>query len=545
MKNIAFTETEAHQKLKEELRILKSKHLLDLFAENPARAGEMSLTNGDIFFDYSKQRVNSFALNLLLKMANECGLKEAIEDQFTGEKINKTEKRAVLHTALRDFSGRGLFLDGEDIMPAIKSVLKRIQVFSGKVISGEWKGSTGKSIAHVVNIGIGGSDLGPNMVTEALKPYANHLDLHYVSNVDAAHLTEVLKKVDPEKTLFLIVSKTFTTQETMANANSAKSWLLEQLEADDDAVKDHFVAVSTQKDLVTSFGIDASNMFEFWDWVGGRYSLWSAVGLSIALGVGYSNFEKLLKGAHDLDEHFRKAPFDQNIPVLLAILGIWNANYLGAASLAVLPYSQYLHRFPAYLQQGDMESSGKRIDRNGKECNYTTGPIVWGEPGTNGQHAFYQLIHQGTQLIPCDFIGIVENSTEFPEHGHLLLANCLAQSKALMEGKKESQVLKELQVSGISDQEIEKFIPYKTFHGNIPSTTLILKRLDPYNLGKLIAIYEQKIFTQGVLWNIYSFDQWGVELGKQLAKNILPALDKKGSVELDTSTAQLVEFIKE
>jgi glucose-6-phosphate isomerase len=544
MKNIAFTNTEAHRKLEDELRVLKQKHLKDLFAENPNRALEMSFKQGDLFFDYSKQRVSSSTIGHLAKMAEECGLQQAIQDQFNGLRINETEDRAVLHTALRNFSDREVKVDGEDVMPRIKAVLSRMKSFSDRVISGEWKGSTGKSIAHVVNIGIGGSDLGPYMVSEALKPYANHLDLHYVSNVDAAHLSEVLKKIDPEKTLFLIVSKTFTTQETMANARSARKWLLEVLGDDGRAIKDHFVAVSTQADLVTEFGIDARNMFEFWDWVGGRYSLWSAVGLSIALGIGFSNFEKLLMGAHEMDEHFRTADFERNIPVLMALLGIWNANYLGASSLAVLPYTQYLHRFPAYLQQGDMESNGKRVDRNGQICQYTTGPIVWGEPGTNGQHAFYQLIHQGTQLIPCDFIGVVENSVEFPEHRDLLLANCLAQSKALMDGKSKAQVREELEKSGMMEGDVNSLLPFKEFPGNIPSTTILLRKLDPFNLGKLIAAYEQKIFVQGVLWNIYSFDQWGVELGKQLAKNILPALEGEGKVDLDSSTSELIDFIK-
>ncbi len=537
----SFQDTTAFFDLSSNLKELEQVHLRDLFKNDNNRFEKFSIQIDEMLFDYSKQRINSSVMSNLVKMAEQCGLKEAIQMQFKGEKINQTEGRAVLHTALRNMSASPVMESGVDVMPQIKEVLHKMKTFSEKVIQGEWEGYSGKSITDVVNIGIGGSDLGPYMVTEALKPFSNHLKMHFVSNVDGSHLAETLKDLNPETTLFLIVSKTFTTQETMANAQSARKWLVDSA-VQDSAVAKHFVAVSTQPDLVTKFGIDEANMFVFWDWVGGRYSLWSAVGLSICLSLGYENFESLLKGANEMDEHFKSEPFESNVPVIMGLLGLWNCNFLNSSSLAILPYDQYLHRFPAYLQQADMESNGKSVDRNGQPVNYTTGPVVWGEPGTNGQHAFYQLIHQGTSTIPCDFIASANSQSKSVNHQDLLLANCFAQSKALMEGKNAQEVRNELVKAGMSESKIEELIPFKTFKGNIPSTTILFKELNPCNLGKLIAVYEHKIFVQGILWNLYSYDQWGVELGKQLASNILGELKSEhSSEELDNSSKGLID----
>lgn len=541
--NKAFNTTSAHKDLQVELDQLRQISIRDLFAARPDRFADFHVRLEGLLLDYSKQRVRKDTMNKLVEMAVQCGLSAAIQSQFSGELINATEKRAVLHTALRKRNSDALLVDGQDIMPDVRRVLAQMSTFSNEVISGKWKGATGKAIEHVVNIGIGGSDLGPLMVCEALKPYSNHLKMHFVSNVDGSHLHQTLKQCDPETTLFLVVSKTFTTQETMANASAARSWIVEAL-GSEAAVPHHFVAVSTRPDLVAAFGIDTSNMFVFWDWVGGRYSLWSAVGLSISLSIGFSGFERLLEGAFTMDEHFRTAKFNENIPVILGLLGIWNSNYWEAATHAVLPYDQYLHRFPAYLQQTDMESNGKSVDRNGEEVAYSTGPVVWGEPGTNGQHAFYQLIHQGTQLIPCDFIASARSANEIGNHQLLLLANCLAQSKALMEGKSETEVRTELAAQGLSEQEVKSILPFKVFKGNIPSNTLLFDQLDPFNLGMLIAAYEHKIFVQGILWNVYSYDQWGVELGKKLAADILPGL-QGSAMNTDDSTAALLAYIKE
>src|SRR5690606_27569044 len=500
---IDFTTTRAYKYLVDHFLTLNEKSLKDLFAEDPTRFDKFSITFNDILLDYSKNRINDQTFALLIQLAKECKLDEAIEAMFSGEKINVTEGRQVLHTALRNQSNEPVIVDGEDIMPKVRAVLAHMKEFVQEVISGQWKGFSGKAITDVVNIGIGGSDLGPVMVTESLKPYKSHLNLHFVSNVDGTHIAETLKKVNPETTLFLIASKTFTTQETMANAESAKRWFLESGANESDVAK-HFVALSTNSKGVSAFGIDTKNMFEFWDWVGGRYSLWSAIGLSIALGIGYDNFEELLAGAYDADTHFRTAEFEENIPVILALLGIWYNNFFDAESHAILPYDQYMHRFAAYFQQGDMESNGKYIDRNGNRVEYQTGPIIWGEPGTNGQHAFYQLIHQGTKLIPCDFIAPANSHNKIGNHHQLLLSNFFAQTEALMNGKTEEEVVAEFQKAGKSQQEIEKLKNYKIFEGNRPTNSILLKQITPRTLGTLIALYEHKIFVQGVIWNIYS-----------------------------------------
>lgn len=541
---IDFTTTRAYKYLVDHFLTLNEKSLKDLFAEDPTRFDKFSITFNDILLDYSKNRINDQTFALLIQLAKECKLDEAIEAMFSGEKINVTEGRQVLHTALRNQSNEPVIVDGEDIMPKVRAVLAHMKEFVQEVISGQWKGFSGKAITDVVNIGIGGSDLGPVMVTESLKPYKSHLNLHFVSNVDGTHIAETLKKVNPETTLFLIASKTFTTQETMANAESAKRWFLESGANESDVAK-HFVALSTNSKGVSAFGIDTKNMFEFWDWVGGRYSLWSAIGLSIALGIGYDNFEELLAGAYDADTHFRTAEFEENIPVILALLGIWYNNFFDAESHAILPYDQYMHRFAAYFQQGDMESNGKYIDRNGNRVEYQTGPIIWGEPGTNGQHAFYQLIHQGTKLIPCDFIAPANSHNKIGNHHQLLLSNFFAQTEALMNGKTEEEVVAEFQKAGKSQQEIEKLKNYKIFEGNRPTNSILLKQITPRTLGTLIALYEHKIFVQGVIWNIYSFDQWGVELGKQLASKILPELDGNQVVKShDSSTNGLINQYK-
>lgn len=542
---IDFTETPAYKYLSNHYIDIAPKHLRDLFREDPQRFDKFSVTFGDIFFDYSKNRIDDTTKALLLQLARECHLEDAIQAMFTGDAINETENRAVLHTALRNQGDEPLLVDGQDVMPEVRRVLNKMREFSDKVIRGEWKGHTGKAITDVVNIGIGGSDLGPVMVTEALKPYKNHLNIHFVSNVDGTHIAETLKGINPETTLFLIASKTFTTQETMANAHTARQWLFDS-GADLSAVAKHFVALSTNARAVGDFGIDTQNMFEFWDWVGGRYSLWSAIGLSIVLSIGYENFSELLRGAHASDEHFRNTPLEDNIPVLMALIGIWYNNFFDAETQAILPYDQYLHRFAAYFQQGDMESNGKYVDRNGKPVDYQTGPIIWGEPGTNGQHAFYQLIHQGTKLIPCDFIAPAQTHNPLGDHHMLLLSNFFAQTEALMNGKDEEAVVAELKKAGKNDDEIERIKPFKIFEGNRPSNSFLVKKITPYTLGSLIALYEHKIFVQGIVWNIFSFDQWGVELGKQLAGNILPELRHDESVlSHDASTNGLINQYKQ
>ncbi len=516
----------------------------DLFDADPERASRFSLALGDLLFDFSKNRITEQTLDLLTNLCDACGVREWTRRMFAGEPINGTEGRAVLHTALRHRGDRTITVEGTDVMPEVRRVLGQMREFSTAVRDGAWVGHTGRAITDVVNIGIGGSDLGPVMVTEALRPYWKQgLRVHFVSNVDATHLSEVLRRVDPETTLFIVASKTFTTQETLTNARSARAWLVERL-GSEAAVAKHFVALSTNGSAVAEFGIDTNNMFEFWDWVGGRYSLWSAIGLSIAIAIGMDRFEELLTGAYDVDEHFRTAPFRENVPVVMALLGVWYQGFFDATAHAVLPYDQYLHRFPAYLQQADMESNGKRATRDGDVVSgYTTGPIVWGEPGTNGQHAFYQLLHQGTHLIPCDFIVAAQSQNPLGEHQDILVANCIAQSEALMRGKTADEARRELEASGASPERVEELVPHKTFPGNRPSNTFMVERLTPRALGRLIALYEHKIFVQGVIWNIYSFDQWGVELGKQLAKVILPELgDEEGSH--DSSTTQLIEFYR-
>ncbi|MGX1753697.1 glucose-6-phosphate isomerase [Sphingobacterium sp. NPDC055346] len=542
---IDFTTTQAFKYLADHFITINESSIKDLFAKDPERFDKFSIYLGDILLDYSKNRINEETMALLIQLARECKLKDAIEAMFNGEKINETEKRAVLHTALRNRSGKPVLTDGKDVMPEIKGVLERMKDFSGRVISGEWKGFTGKEITDVVNIGIGGSDLGPVMVTEGLKAYKTRLNMHFVSNVDATQIAETLKGLDPETTLFLIASKTFTTQETMANANSAKVWFLKAGAKEADVAK-HFAALSTNESGVSAFGIDTRNMFEFWDWVGGRYSLWSAIGLSICLAIGFEKFEELLTGAYEADEHFRNAEFEENIPVIMALLGIWYNNFFEAESSAILPYDQYLHRFAAYFQQGDMESNGKYIDRNGKRVDYETGPIIWGEPGTNGQHAFYQLIHQGTKLIPCDFIAPAISHNPLGNHHQMLLSNFFAQTEALMNGKSEEEVVAELEKAGKSEAEIKELTPFKVFEGNRPTNSFLIKEITPKTLGALIALYEHKIFVQGIIWNIFSFDQWGVELGKQLANQILPELEGDGAVEThDSSTNGLINQYKD
>ncbi|WP_343567444.1 glucose-6-phosphate isomerase [Sphingobacterium sp.] len=548
---INFTKTEAYKNLAQHFGSFsglssnsEKNDLRALFAADPARFEKFSITFEDILLDYSKNRITAETKALLVQLAKECGLEEAMAAMFSGERINVTENRPVLHTALRNQSDQPVYVDGKDVMPDVKRVLAQMKAFTEKIISGEWKGYTGKEITDVVNIGIGGSDLGPVMVTEALKAYKTRLNVHFVSNVDGTHIAETLKAVDPETTLFLIASKTFTTQETMANAHTAKDWFLASGALQEDVAK-HFAALSTNTEAVRAFGIDTQNMFEFWDWVGGRYSLWSAIGLSISLAIGFDNFEELLKGAYDADVHFKETSFESNIPVILALLGVWYNNFFQAESHAILPYDQYLHRFAAYFQQGDMESNGKYVDRNGQQVNYQTGPIIWGEPGTNGQHAFYQLIHQGTKLIPCDFIAPANSLNPIGNHHQLLLSNFFAQTEALMNGKTEEEVVAEFKKAGKSDQEIEALKAYKVFEGNRPTNSILFKIMTPRTLGRLIAFYEHKIFVQGVIWNIYSFDQWGVELGKQLANQILPELSDANTVTShDSSTNGLINAYK-
>ena len=545
LKKIDPTRTTSWQRLSEHYQNLKSVHIRDLFREDPGRFEKFSIRFDDILVDYSKNRVTEETLRLLIDLAEEAGLRDGIEKMFAGDRINETENRAVLHVALRNRANTPIYVDGRDVMPEVNAVLGKMKAFSGKVISGEWRGYTGRKISDIVNIGIGGSDLGPVMVTECLRPYAKEgITAHFVSNVDGTHIAETLKKLHPETTLFMIASKTFTTQETMTNAFTARTWFLDQAK-DAGHVARHFVAISTNAEQVRAFGIDRENMFAFWDWVGGRYSLWSAIGLSIACFVGFERFEDLLQGAHEMDGHFRTSPFRQNIPVILALLGIWYNNFFGSETEVILPYDQYMHRFPAYFQQGNMESNGKSVDRRGERVSYQTGPIIWGEPGTNGQHAFYQLIHQGTKLIPADFLAPATSHNPIGEHHPILLSNFFAQTEALMNGKSQEEVAGELRKEGKSEEEIQRLQPYRTFEGNRPTNSILFKKLTPRVLGSLIAMYEHKIFVQGLLWDIFSFDQWGVELGKQLAKKILPELKGLSPVSShDSSTNGLINAYK-
>ena len=544
MKNINPTSTQAWHRLYQLAVDNKDIHIKNLFQDS-SRFQKFSIQFEDILVDYSKNKIDSETKSALIELADEIELKSAIEAMFGGEKINGTEGRAVLHTALRNRSNTPVYLDGKDVMPEVNAVLAQMKGFADQISQGTWLGYTGKPIRSLVNIGIGGSDLGPVMVTEALKAYQNpNLEVYFVSNVDGTHIAETLKKIDPETTLFLIASKTFTTQETMTNAHTARNWFLAHAK-DESAVAKHFVALSTNAKSVSEFGIDTKNMFAFWDWVGGRYSLWSAIGLSIACAIGFDNFEKLLSGAHGMDRHFRTADFSENIPVLLALVGLWNTNFLGASSEAILPYDQYLHRFAAYFQQGNMESNGKYVSRNGENVTYNTGPIIWGEPGTNGQHAFYQLIHQGTHLIPCDFIAPALSHNPIGDHHVKLLSNFFAQTEALMNGKSLEEVKAEMAKAGKSSGEIEKIAPHRVFEGNRPTNSILVKQITPYTLGQLVAMYEHKIFIQGVIWNIYSFDQWGVELGKVLANAILHELQDDGPVfSHDASTNGLINAFK-
>lgn len=540
------TQTQAWKKLEAHFEQVRDVQMKQLFADDPDRFNRLSIQFEDILVDFSKNRITDETLQLLLQLAEECKLQDAIEQMFTGEPINETEGRSVLHIALRNRTNLPIRVDGKDVMPEVNEVLGRMETFANQMVNGERRGFTGKPLRTIVNIGIGGSDLGAVMVTEALKPYWKPgMEVHFVSNVDGTHMAETLKQCDPETTLFMIASKTFTTQETMTNARTARSWFLEAAGSEEEVAK-HFVAISTNAEGVKEFGIAPENMFGFWDWVGGRYSLTSAIGLPIACTIGFDHFRQLLEGFHAMDLHFRETELDKNLPVLLALIGIWYNNFFGAESEAILPYDQYLHRFPAYFQQGNMESNGKYVDRNGQPVNYQTGPIIWGEPGTNGQHAFYQLIHQGTKLIPCDFIAPAISHNPIGDHHAKLLSNFFAQTEALMMGKSESEVSAELEADGKTASEIEQLLPFKVFEGNRPTNSILLKKVTPRSLGSLIALYEHKIFTQGIIWNIFSFDQWGVELGKQLAKKILPELDGSGDVSShDASTNGLINAWKE
>ncbi|ENR4509783.1 glucose-6-phosphate isomerase [Escherichia coli] len=545
MKNINPTQTAAWQALQKHFDEMKDVTIADLFAKDGDRFSKFSATFGDqMLVDYSKNRITEETLAKLQDLAKECDLAGAIKSMFSGEKINRTENRAVLHVVLRNRSNTPILVDGKDVMPEVNAVLEKMKTFSEAIISGEWKGYTGKAITDVVNIGIGGSDLGPYMVTEALRPYKNHLNMHFVSNVDGTHIAEVLKKVNPETTLFLVASKTFTTQETMTNAHSARDWFLKAA-GDEKHVAKHFAALSTNAKAVGEFGIDTANMFEFWDWVGGRYSLWSAIGLSIVLSIGFDNFVELLSGAHAMDKHFSTTPAEKNLPVLLALIGIWYNNFFGAETEAILPYDQYMHRFAAYFQQGNMESNGKYVDRNGNVVDYQTGPIIWGEPGTNGQHAFYQLIHQGTKMVPCDFIAPAITHNPLSDHHQKLLSNFFAQTEALAFGKSREVVEQEYRDQGKDPATLDYVVPFKVFEGNRPTNSILLREITPFSLGALIALYEHKIFTQGVILNIFTFDQWGVELGKQLANRILPELkDGKEISSHDSSTNGLINRYK-
>ena len=537
--------TAAWKKLQEHYKEIKQVSLQELFENDPKRFDKFSCCTKDLVLDYSKNRITQKTMGLLVDLAKECQLEKCRSLFFSGAAINATEHRAVLHTALRNFSSQPIYVEGKNVMPEVKKVLRQMKSFCESIHNGKHRGYSGKRIKYIVNIGIGGSDLGPLMVTEALKPYwKKGIETYFVSNIDGSHIAETLKKVNAEETLFLIASKTFTTQETMTNAFTARNWFLEKAKKESHIAK-HFVALSTNEKEVLRFGIDSKNMFAFWDWVGGRYSLWSAIGLSISLTIGFKAFSDLLKGAHHIDKHFREAPLKENMPVILALLGIWYTNFFGAQTEAILPYDQYLHRFPAYFQQGNMESNGKQTDRSGKPVQYATGPIIWGEPGTNGQHAFYQLIHQGTPLIPCDFIAAAQSQNPIGDHHEKLMSNFFAQTEALLNGKSAPQVKDELRKQGLSAQEIKKLTPFKVFKGNKPTNSILVKKLTPFALGELIALYEHKIFTQGVIWNIYSFDQWGVELGKQLANKILPELlDNKPIKSHDSSTNGLINAYK-
>ncbi|EOC1778274.1 glucose-6-phosphate isomerase [Vibrio fluvialis] len=545
LKNINPTQTQAWKALTAHFESAQDMDLKTLFAEDSQRFAKYSTRFGnDILVDYSKNLVNEETMKHLFALAEETDVKSAIQAMFSGEAINQTEGRSVLHTALRNRSNTPVMVKGEDVMPAVNAVLEKMKSFSERIIGGEWKGFTGKAITDVVNIGIGGSDLGPYMVTEALTPYKNHLTMHFVSNVDGTHIAETLKKVNPETTLFLVASKTFTTQETMTNAHSARDWFLATA-GDEGHVAKHFAALSTNAQAVAEFGIDTDNMFEFWDWVGGRYSLWSAIGLSIILSIGFDNFVELLTGAHEMDKHFVETPFESNIPMILALIGIWYNNFHGAESEAILPYDQYMHRFAAYFQQGNMESNGKFVDRDGNPVTYQTGPIIWGEPGTNGQHAFYQLIHQGTKLIPCDFIAPALTHNAVSDHHQKLMSNFFAQTEALAFGKSAEVVKAEFIKAGKTEEEVAALIPFKVFEGNRPTNSILLKQITPRSLGNLIAMYEHKIFVQGVIWNIFTFDQWGVELGKQLANQILPELADGAQISShDSSTNGLINAFK-
>jgi glucose-6-phosphate isomerase len=540
------TRTENWKKLADHYEKMKNVHMKDLFADDPERFAKFSIRFNEILVDYSKNRLSGQTLKLLTGLADEIGLRDAIEKMFSGDKINATENRAVLHVALRNRGNAPVYVDDKDVMPEVNEVLEKMKDFSQKVISGKWKGFTNQKVTDIVNIGIGGSDLGPVMVTECLRPYAKEgLSVHFVSNVDGTHITETLKGLNQETTLFMIASKTFTTQETMTNAFSAREWFLTYAK-DQAHIARHFVAISTNTKDVEAFGIDRNNMFRFWDWVGGRYSLWSAIGLSIACYIGYERFSELLRGAYEMDRHFRETPFEENMPVVLALIGIWYANFFDARTEVILPYDQYMHRFPAYFQQGNMESNGKSVDRNGKKTDYQTGSVIWGEPGTNGQHAFYQLIHQGTKLIPADFLAPAISHNPTGEHHEILLSNFFAQTEALMNGMTEKEAADQLKRDGKTDDEIQRLLPYKVFEGNRPTNSVLFKKLTPRVLGSLIAMYEHKIFVQGVVWNIFSFDQWGVELGKQLAKKILPELtDDNPVVSHDSSTNGLINAFKE
>jgi glucose-6-phosphate isomerase len=539
------TTTKAWNKLEAHSIEMLPVHMKELFKEDAERFRKYSFCLNDIVIDFSKNRITDETLSILLELAQECKLKDGIEAMFEGDLINETEHRAVLHVALRNLSGKPIYSAGVNVMDEVQRVKNQMKAFCEKVHSGEWKGYTGKPIKYIVNIGIGGSDLGPYMVTEALKPYWKRgMQPYFVSNVDATHIDETLKKINPEETLFLIASKTFTTQETMTNAHTAREWFLRSA-GDEAHIAKHFVALSTNEKEVVNFGIDKQNMFTFWDWVGGRYSLWSAIGLSIALTIGYENFEDLLKGAYEVDEHFRNTPFEKNLPVVMALIGLWYTDFFNAQTEAILPYDQYLHRFPAYFQQGNMESNGKSVDRNGEAVTYPTGPVIWGEPGTNGQHAFYQLIHQGTHIIPCDFIAAAQTHNPTGDHHEKLLSNFFAQTEALMKGKTEEEVEEELLREGKSTEEVARLAPFKIFEGNRPTNSILVKKITPVTLGAMIALYEHKIFVQGVIWNIYSFDQWGVELGKQLANKILPELKDDAPVTYhDPSTNGLINAYK-
>jgi glucose-6-phosphate isomerase len=540
-----LTQSSAWKALDQHQLKIASQQMREMFASDPHRFDKFSVRWNDFLLDYSKNRISERTMSLLFDLAREAKLKVRTEQMFAGEKINSTEHRSVLHIALRNRSNTPIMVDGADVMPGVNKVLIHIRDFSEQIRSGVWKGYTGLPITDIVNIGIGGSDLGPVMVTEALKHYSHpKLSVHFVSNVDGTHIAETVKRLNAESTLFIIASKTFTTQETIVNAESAKRWFLDHAK-DPAAVAKHFVAVSTNAKAVAAFGIDTKNMFEFWDWVGGRYSLWSAIGLPIALSLGMENFEELLLGAHEMDQHFRTAPFEQNLPVILGLLGIWYNNFFRAESHAIIPYDQYLHRFPAYLQQGDMESNGKGVTRNGLRVDYSTGPVIWGEPGTNGQHAFFQLLHQGTKLIPVDFVAPAQSHNPIGEHHAILLSNFFAQTEALMKGKTETEARADLEKAGMNGPELQQLLPHKVFPGNRPTNTLLFKKLTPRTLGSLVALYEHKIFVQGVVWDVNSFDQWGVELGKQLAKAILPELADDSPVTAhDSSTNGLIGYYK-